>query len=93
MVTCKFCNSKFEPLWEDTISQANGCAANIFESTLEKRYLAAGYGSNYDGELYLVLTDEYETGIMCDACIEKGIKQNDFKLISSDNYFDLNLGE
>lgn len=92
MVVCKHCNEKFTPLWEDSINQANGCASSIFTTTLEKRFLASGYGSDFDGELYEVLTDEYRNGIICDTCVEEGIKQDKFKLVSKNNYFGLDFG-
>ena len=90
MIICSVCNTQFEPLFKKT-NQALNCAADIFERD-GKKYLVGHYGSTMiDGQLYEVLTDEYKPGIICDACIHTGRKKGDFKHISSDNYFGIDL--
>lgn len=93
MPTCTVCNTKYKSLFSDRDEQALNCAADIFERN-GKRYLIGHYGSTIiDGQLYEVLTDEYENGIICDACIHTGRKKGDFKHISSNNFFDVSFEE
>ena len=87
MIECATCGSKHEPLFDDAGSQAYGCAADIFERD-DQKYLIGHYGSyTIDGRLYKVLTKHYIKGIICDDCIQKGIDDNHFELVSKNNYF------
>jgi hypothetical protein len=70
------------------MGQAIQCASNIFERD-GKKYLIASFGSKFDGNLYEVLTDKHESGIICDACIVDD--EQGFKLINDNRYFGIDL--
>ena len=90
MIECATCGSKHEPLFEDACTQAMGCAADIFERD-NQLYAIGHYGSKIaDGRLFKVLTKGYIKGIICDECIQKGIDEEHFSLVSSNNFFGVN---
>jgi hypothetical protein len=60
--------------------QGDGCA-----SIVEDNLLRCCYGSEYDGNVYLI--DASETGIICDECIMKMLKNNKLKLLATDDLF------
>lgn len=88
MVTCSRCRKNFRPLFEDNQAQAMHCSAEIYYDMSGKKLLAGYYGSTIaDGNIYEVLTNTYNDGTICDSCIETGLENYHFKLISTDNYF------
>jgi hypothetical protein len=91
MVICTNCKKEFKPFFEDNQTQGLHCATDVFERG-DKKYLAGNYGSTIaDGYLYEVLTNIYPSGIICDPCIEAGLEKYHFKLISTSNYFGIDL--
>jgi hypothetical protein len=87
MVVCSRCKKEFTPLFDDDSTQAMHCSAEIVYSHNESLRLVGFYGSTIaDGNMYEVLTSAYRPGIICDSCIETGLENFHFKLISTDNY-------
>lgn len=89
MIECTYCRKLFIALFEESCTQAMGCASDIFERD-GKKYLIGNYGSRVaDGNLYEVLTDKFKSGIICDACITDN--KQDFKLLRDNQYFGIDL--
>lgn len=67
------------PNLEET-EQADGCAANIYlqDGTY---YILGFYGSRYDMQRYALKRGQYETGHVCDTCIEGMIKDGKAHMI------------
>lgn len=87
---CDQCGSEFPSLFKDNNTQAMGCAADIFDYK-GKLAMLGHYGSRLiDGSLYLVLTGNYKKGIICDACVQKGMDADHFRSVSHSNYFGIN---
>jgi hypothetical protein len=93
MVICNNCNKEFDALFDDASDQAYACSAVIHDTAEGSQYLVGYYGSFViDGDLYKVLTDKYKNeDILCDECVTQGISNEDFKLVSVNNYFDINI--
>jgi hypothetical protein len=87
MVVCNHCKKEYEPLFDDNNTQAMQCASEITHWMDGSLRLIGFYGSTIaDGNMYEVLTSAYRPGIICDSCIETGLENFHFKLISTDNY-------
>lgn len=56
----------------EAFDQADGCSATLYlkEGT---HYILAHYGSKYDMQRYALRRGLYETGNICDRCIENYI--------------------
>ena len=94
MIECSHCRKLHFPLFEDEpgrpCTQAMECASEIFERD-GKKFLIGSYGSNVDGKLYNVLTNCYVSGIICDRCIDNGKNLGHFELLTTDNYYGIDL--
>lgn len=51
----------------------NDCAATLYLSGGDY-FILAHYGSKHDMQRFALKKDKYETGIICDACIDKLIE-------------------
>lgn len=78
---CNTCNTEYKStaILED-YDQADGCSATLYvlEGTY---YILAHYGSKYDMQRYALRRDTYETGNICDRCIENYINMGMASLI------------
>jgi len=91
MIACATCGKEYEPIFEAELGQAMDCSSSIF-AVDDGRLLMGYYGSRLaDGCLYKVLTDNLKTGIVCDECISKYQGTDKLELLSSDNYFEVEL--
>ena len=70
---CDTCNTDFTPetFFEDT-DQAHGCAASLYLLG-GQYYILAHYGSKFDMQRFSLKKGSYETGNVCDECIDKMI--------------------
>lgn len=78
---CNTCNKEYESFFEDEkYQQGDGCAATLYlhEGT---HYILAHYGSKYDMQRYALKKELYETGNICDRCIENLINMGMASLI------------
>lgn len=95
MIECSHCRKLFIPLFEDEpgrpCTQAMECASEVFERD-EQKFLIGSFGSKIaDGKLYKVLTNCYVSGTICDRCIDNGKNLGHFQLLTSDNYYGIDL--
>ena len=71
---CNTCNTTFEALPHfQKYQQATGCAASLYEKYGDY-YILAYYGSSHDMQRFALKTDKYNTGNICDNCIDQLIK-------------------
>lgn len=88
MVVCNHCKKEYEPIFGEESTQAMHCASEIAPWHDGSLRMIGFYGSTIaDGNMYEVLTSGYKPGIICDSCIETGLENFHFKLLSTDNYF------
>lgn len=77
-IQCKFCLDLFKPYWEDFPACDEGyhCAARIYTYGDASR-LDAGYGSNFDLEIYEFVGKLKfgELKFVCDGCIQGFLEQ------------------
>lgn len=79
---CNTCDTKFTPMpaFEDT-NQADGCSASLYLHG-GVHYILAHYGSRYDMQRYALKRGFfYETGHICDNCINIYINEGKAQLI------------
>jgi hypothetical protein len=68
---CNTCNSEFKDITGS--NQGIGCAASLYLKDGDY-YILAHYGSKHDMQRFALKTDKYETGNVCDDCIDKLIE-------------------
>lgn len=79
---CETCKTEYKPMQglEDT-DQASGCAATLYLHG-GVHYILAHYGSRFDMQRYaLKRAFPYETGNICDTCINNYINEGKAGLI------------
>ena len=87
-IVCRHCGTEYAG--DPDYDQGYRCAATIFRRE-GQTYLAGHYGSTIaDLKLYKVLTDDYKNGTICDDCIQKGLNQGHFEVLS-EGYYGLDL--
>lgn len=82
MIQCNTCKKEYDPILEESKSQAYGCASEIY-SVEGDYYLHGHYGSRVaDMRRYFVRDDaHFSLGIICDECITKLSKEGKLDLI------------
>ena len=71
---CNICNTKFHDITGR--NQAMGCAATLYMNEGDY-YILAHYGSSRDMQRFALKSDKYETGNICDVCIDQLIKNGE----------------
>ena len=86
---CKNCKDKFEEQYGP--KQGVGCASHCYVRK-GKHYILSSYGSDYDGDLFLVDTDKFQIklGLICDRCIGKYVENTSVAKVTSGNYMGIN---
>ena len=68
---CNTCNTEFAPMYGD--NQASRCASTLYMKDGDY-YILAQYGSVHDMQRFALKSDKYETGNICDDCIDELIE-------------------
>ena len=74
-IPCSICKTLYQPTYEDTQTQAWGCAASCYKKN-EKLWISVGWGSKHDCSRFEVVVPVVSEGsLVCDKCIDDFVEE------------------
>ncbi len=88
-VTCNVCGKKHKECFSAETNQAFGCASDFYQDN-DGTSVLCHYGSTYDTSKFKVKLESPiygKSGVICDSCIAKMIKNEEIVEDKNFNYF------